>query len=71
MKKIVIATDGSPSARGGRHRPGAAGKQGADVTFVHVLPPDDYVVPGRGGPVLAKTAPRRNRRVGDRPQGSC
>jgi hypothetical protein len=24
------------------------------VTFVHVLPPDDYIVSGRGGPVLAK-----------------
>jgi nucleotide-binding universal stress UspA family protein len=48
MKSIVIATDGSPSAREaidvGLE---LASEQSADVTFVHVLPADDYIVPGR------------------------
>lgn len=55
MKQIVIATDGSPSAREaidvGLE---LASEQGAEVTFVHVLAPDDYIVSGRGGPVLAR-----------------
>jgi nucleotide-binding universal stress UspA family protein len=52
MKSIVIATDGSPSAREAIEIGlELAGEQGADVTFVHVLPADDYMVPGRGGPV--------------------
>ncbi len=55
MKIIVIATDGSPSAREaidvGLE---LASEQSADVTFVHVLPADDYMVLGRGGPVLPK-----------------
>ncbi len=55
MKQIVIATDGSPSAWEaidvGLE---VASDQGAEVTFIHVLPPDDYIVPGRGGPVLAR-----------------
>jgi nucleotide-binding universal stress UspA family protein len=50
MKKIVIATDGSPSAREaidvGLE---LATEQGAEVTFVHVLPPDDFIVAGRAG----------------------
>jgi nucleotide-binding universal stress UspA family protein len=58
MKNIVIATDGSPSAAGavavGLE---LAAEQSADVTFVHVMPADDYVVSGRGGPVLAKPHP--------------
>lgn len=55
MKQIVIATDGSPSATEavdvGLE---LAREQGADVTFVHVTEPDDYVVarlgPGRAVP---------------------
>jgi nucleotide-binding universal stress UspA family protein len=53
MKQIVIATDGSPSATEavdvGLE---LAKEQGADVTFVHVTPPDEYVVsrPGPGHP---------------------
>ena len=49
MKQILIATDGSPSARD------AVGvglelakEQGADVTFVHVTDPDEFKG-GRGG----------------------
>ena len=49
MKQIVIATDGSPSAQ----EAVAVGlelakEQGADVTFVHVVPPDE-IRGGRGG----------------------
>ena len=55
MKKIVIATDGSPSSQEavsvGLE---LAAEQGAAVAFVHVLPADDYVVSGRLGPVLTK-----------------
>ena len=55
MKKIVIATDGSPSSQEavsvGLE---LAVEQGAAVAFVHVLPADDYVVSGRLGPVLTK-----------------
>jgi nucleotide-binding universal stress UspA family protein len=55
MKQIVIATDGSPSATEavdiGLE---LAKEQEADVTFVHVTAPDDYVVsrlgPGRPRP---------------------
>ena len=50
MKKIVIATDGSPSPQEavsvGLE---LAAEQGAAVAFVHVLPADDYVVAGRLG----------------------
>ena len=46
MKQILVATDGSPSAQEavdvGLE---LAKEQGADVTFVHVAPPDEY----RGG----------------------
>ena len=53
MKRIVIATDGSPSAAEavavGLE---LAGEQSADVTFVHVLPPDTFVG-GRPGPMRA------------------
>lgn len=57
MKNIVIATDGSPTA-GDAVGVGIelAAEQGAAITFVHVLPADDYVVAGRLGR-LAK--PRR------------
>lgn len=50
MKKIVIATDGSPSAV---EAVGVgielAAEQGAELAFVHVLPADDYVVAARLG----------------------
>jgi nucleotide-binding universal stress UspA family protein len=50
MKNIVIATDGSPSAQ---EAVGVgielAAEQGAAVTFVHVLPPDEFLVAGRMG----------------------
>lgn len=53
MKKILIATDGSANAREavdvGLE---LAAEQGAEVTFLHVLPADDYVVGGRMGPVI-------------------
>jgi nucleotide-binding universal stress UspA family protein len=52
MKRIVIATDGSPSAQEavdvGLE---IAAEQGGEVTFVHVLPPDQFIT-GRGGPTL-------------------
>ena len=55
MKKILIATDGSASA----HEAVEVGvelaaEHGAEVTFIHVLPPDDYLVAGRLGPVVTK-----------------
>ena len=44
MTKIVISADGSPSAREaidvGLE---LATEQGAEVTFVHALPPDEFV----------------------------
>ncbi|HKO74237.1 MAG TPA: universal stress protein [Gaiellaceae bacterium] len=50
MKRIVIATDGSPSAQ---EAVGVgielAAEQGAAITFVHVLPADEFLVPGRMG----------------------
>jgi nucleotide-binding universal stress UspA family protein len=50
MKNIVIATDGSPSAQ---EAVGVgielAAEEAATVTFVHVLPADDFVVAGRLG----------------------
>jgi nucleotide-binding universal stress UspA family protein len=50
MKNIVIATDGSPSAE---EAVGVgielAAEQGAAVTFVHVLPADEFIVAGRTG----------------------
>ena len=50
MKNIVIATDGSESAQ---EAVGVgielAAEQGAAVTFVHVLPADEFVVAGRTG----------------------
>jgi nucleotide-binding universal stress UspA family protein len=49
MKQIVIATDGSPSAQEAVEVGlELAVEQGADVTFVHVTPPDEFVG-GRGG----------------------
>lgn len=55
MKNIVIATDGSPSA----NEAVAVGielaaEQGAAVTFVHVLPPDEYIIAGRNAPALPR-----------------
>ena len=53
MKSIVIATDGSAGAAdvvaAGLE---LAAEHAANVTFVHVLPPDDYIVPGRGAPAF-------------------
>jgi nucleotide-binding universal stress UspA family protein len=50
MNRIVIATDGSPSAQ---EAVGVgievAAEQGAAITFVHVLPADEFVVAGRLG----------------------
>ena len=52
MKSILIATDGSPSAQEavdvGLE---LAAEQGAEVTFVHVLPADEFAA-GRLGPSL-------------------
>ena len=49
MKQIVIATDGSPSAQEAVEVGlELAKEQGADVTFVHVTPPEKFVG-GRGG----------------------
>ena len=55
MKQIVIATDGSPSAaQAVEVGLELAKEQGADVTFVHVTLPDDFVVSriGPGHPIL-------------------
>ena len=50
MKNIIIATDGSPTAQEALAVGiELAAEQDAAVTFVHVLPPDDYVVAGRLG----------------------
>jgi nucleotide-binding universal stress UspA family protein len=50
MKKILIATDGSPSAAEAVEMGlELAVEQGADVTFIHVLPPDEFIV-ARPGP---------------------
>lgn len=50
MKKILIATDGSPSAFEALDMGlELAAEQQADVTFIHVLPPDEFIV-GRAGP---------------------
>ena len=50
MKKIVIATDGSPTAvEAVEVGIELAAEQGAEVAFVHVLPADDYVVAARLG----------------------
>ena len=49
MKQIVIATDGSPSAREAVDVGLELAKdQGADVTFVHVLPAEEFVRIARG-----------------------
>ena len=56
MKQIVIATDGSPAAQEavdvGLE---LAKEQGADVTFVHVTPPDEYM----GGRLAVRPIPHR------------
>lgn len=44
MKRILIATDGSPAAAEAVEVGlELASEQGADVTFVHVAPPDEFV----------------------------
>ena len=49
MKKILIATDGSPAAQEAVHVGlDLAKEEGADVTFVHVVPGEE-VRGGRGG----------------------
>lgn len=54
MKEIVIATDGSEAAHEAvEYGLELATENGAAVTFVHVLPPDDYIVAGRG-PAIPK-----------------
>ena len=50
MKKLVIATDGSaPAKEAVDFGLEIAAEQGADVTFVHVMPVDEYAVAGRLG----------------------
>jgi nucleotide-binding universal stress UspA family protein len=52
MKRIVIATDGSASAREAVEVGlEIAFEQGGDVTFVHVLPPDQFIT-ARNAPAL-------------------
>jgi nucleotide-binding universal stress UspA family protein len=49
MKRIVIATDGSPTSdEAVEYGIAVAASEGAEVTFVHVVPPDQWVG-GRGG----------------------
>lgn len=53
MKKILIATDGSPSAQEAVEVGlEMAADQGADVVFVHVLLPEEFIL-GRGAPAHA------------------
>jgi nucleotide-binding universal stress UspA family protein len=53
MEKIIIATDGSAHSQDAvEFGLELAVEQQADVTFVHVLPPDEYMVTGRLGPAL-------------------
>jgi nucleotide-binding universal stress UspA family protein len=50
MKKLVIATDGSaPAKEAVDFGLEIAAEQGADVTFVHAMPVDEYFVAGRSG----------------------
>ncbi len=52
MKKIIIATDGSSHAQEAvAFGLELAAEQEAEVTFVHVLPPDQFVA-GRLGPAI-------------------
>ena len=52
MKRILIATDGSPaSVEAVDVGLELAAAEEADVTFVHVLPADDWIVAGRAGVV--------------------
>jgi len=53
MKKIIIATDGSSHAQEAvAFGLELASEQEAEVTFVHVLPPDEFFVAGRLGPAI-------------------
>jgi nucleotide-binding universal stress UspA family protein len=55
MKNIIIATDGSTgAAEAAAVGLELAAEQGAIVTFIHVVPPDDYIVHGRGAASLPK-----------------
>lgn len=54
MKRIVIATDGSPAAHEAMEVGlELAAEQGAKVSLVHVMPPVDWLVAGIGAPVMA------------------
>lgn len=56
MRQIVIATDGSPSAQDAVDVGLELAKEhGADVTFVHVTVPDEYI----GGRLAARPIPHR------------
>jgi nucleotide-binding universal stress UspA family protein len=58
MKKIVIPTDGSaPSQEAVDFGLELAVEQEADVTFVHVTPPDEYMYTGRLGPAVPMQHP--------------
>jgi len=53
MEKILIATDGSePSREAVEFGLALATEHKADVTFVHVVPPDEYMYTGRLGPAV-------------------
>jgi nucleotide-binding universal stress UspA family protein len=53
MKKIILAIDGSAhSQEAVEFGLELAVEQQAEVTFVHVLPPDEFVVAGRLGPAM-------------------
>jgi nucleotide-binding universal stress UspA family protein len=55
MKQIVVATDGSASAREAVEVAlDLADEHGAEITFVHVLPADDFAIAGRGAPVMPR-----------------
>jgi len=53
MKQIVIATDGSPAAREAVvFGVALAADEGSAVTFVHVLPPDEFVAARLAPPLV-------------------
>jgi nucleotide-binding universal stress UspA family protein len=55
MKNILIATDGSPSANEAvAVGVELAGEHDAAVTFLHVLPADEYIIAGRGASALPR-----------------
>src|SRR4029453_9188575 len=55
MKQIVVATDGSPRPREAVEVAlDLADEHSAEITFVHVLPADDFVIAGRGAPSMPR-----------------